>query len=127
MSEFYDDMALTAADLLTELGQVVTLTHTVSGAYDPATGTTGADTTTTQTVTGVEEFYSARSIDGTLILAGDKKFHLSPLNAAGAAITPPVAEDKITFADGAVWTIKAVMPVSPAGTPVLFTLQIRKT
>jgi len=127
MSAFYDDMALTAADLLTELGQAVTLTHTVSGAYDPATGTTGADTTTTQTVTGVEEAYSARPIDGTLILMGDKKFHLAPLNTAGAAIAPPVAEDKITLADASVWTIKAVMPVSPAGTPVLFTLQIRRT
>lgn len=126
MSAFYDDMALTAADLLTEFGQTVTLTHVVSGSYDPATGTTGADTTTTQTVTGVEEAYSARSIDGTLILMGDKKFHLAPLNTSGTAITPPVAEDKLTLADGMVWTIKAVEPVSPAGTPVLFTMQIRR-
>ena len=127
MSAFYDDLALTAADLLTEFGQAVTLTHVVSGDYDQATGTTGSGSTTTQTVTGVEEAYSARSIDGTLILMGDKKFHLAPLDTSGAAITPPVAEDKITLADASVWTIKRCEPVSPADTPVLFTLQIRRT
>ena len=126
MSAFYDDMAATAADLLGEFGQAVTLSHTAPGSYDVATGTVSAGAPTTQTVTGVEEGYSARSIDGTLIMMGDKKFHVSPLDTAGAAITPPVAEDTITLADASVWTIKRCEALSPAGAPVLFTLQLRK-
>lgn len=127
MTEFYDDMAGTAGDLIAEFGQAVTLTHSAPGTYDTATGTTSDPTVTTQACRGVEEFYSAPSITGTLIQAGDKKLLLSPLNEAGAAITPPVAEDTITFADGVVWTVKDPGPLSPGGTPVMFTLQLRKS
>ena len=123
---FYADMADTSAEMIAEFGQDVTLTLSVPGAYDTATGTTAAPDVSTQTVKGVEEAYSARSIDGTLILAGDKKLHVSPLNAAGAAITAPQVESTVTFTDGSVWTVKAVMPLSPGGTPLLYTLQLRK-
>lgn len=125
MSEFYDDMASTSGELIAEFGQAVTLTHSVAGAYNTATGKKGAATVTTQTVMGLEDSYSAFSIDGTLVKAGDKKLYLSPLDTAGAAITPPVPEDTVTLADGSLWTVKKVDPTSPAGQPVLFTLQLR--
>lgn len=127
MSEFYDDMAATAAELIAEFGQPVTLTHSVPGAYDTETGTSAAATVTTQACLGVEEAYSARSIDGTLILAGDKKLMLSVETTAGTAVTAPAVEDTVTFADASVWTIKAVEPLSPGGTALLYTLQLRRT
>ena len=127
MSEFYDDLASTAAEMLAEFGQAVTLTHSAAGTYNPATGTGSAPTVTTQTINAVEEAYSSRSIDGTLIRSGDKKLHLSPLDTSGAAISLPVPEDTVTFATGPAWTIKAVEPVSPGATPVLITVQIRQS
>lgn len=126
MSEFYDDMAETAAELLTEFGQSVTLTHVAAGSYDSATRTTAAGTPTTQTGVAVEDTYSAHSIDGTLIKTGDKKLLLSALNSAGAQITPPKPEDTAALAGGAPWTIVKVDPVQPGGTPVLYVLQVRK-
>lgn len=126
MTEFYDDLADTAAELLAEFGQAVTLTHVAAGAYNTATGVTAAATTTTQTGVAVEDEYSAHSIDGTLIKAGDKKLYLSPLDSAGAQITAPVAEDTAELAAGGPWTIKKVTPVQPGGTPVLYVLQVRK-
>lgn len=123
---FYADMAATAADLITAFGQPVTLTRSTPGSYDAATGTV-TNSTTTQSGLGVEEAYSARSIDGALILSGDKKLMLSVETAAGAAITAPQVEDTVTFPDTSVWTIKAVEPLSPGGTALIYTLQLRRT
>lgn len=123
----YAEAQADALELIAEFGQSVTLTRSVPGAYDTATGTTGAATVTTQTVLAVEEAYHARSIDGTLILAGDKKLLVSPLTAAGAAISAPKAEDTVTFSgDASPWTVKSVEALAPAGTPVLYTLQLRR-
>ncbi len=81
-----------------------------------------------QTGSGLEQTYSASSIDGTLILAGDKLFLLSPFNIAGVPITPPEPDlDRIQFADGSTWQIKRVDPLSPAGTVIMFTLQLRSS
>lgn len=105
-------------------GQAVTLTRQ-TGSYDTSTGVNTL-TTTTQTGSGVEEAYSSRSIDGALIKVGDKKFLLSPLNSSGADLTAPVADETtITLADASVWTVKRVDPLAPAGTVVMFTLQLR--
>lgn len=107
-------------------GQVVTITTTTGGAFNEATDTTTGATTTTQTGSGVVENYSAHSIDGTVIQAGDIKLLLSPLNSAGAAITKPVADKStVTLADGSAWAVKRVDPLSPAGVVVLFELQMR--
>lgn len=128
MTEFYDDMASTAAEMIGEFGQAVTLTRSVPGAYNPTTGTNGAATVTTQSCLAVEEAYKAREIDGTLIKAGDKKLILSPQTAAGATVTAPTEGDTVTFAgDADPWTIKSVEPLSPGGTALLYTLQLRRT
>lgn len=123
---FYADMADTASGLLTEFGQTVTLTESVPGSYDPATGATGSASVTTQTGKAVMIDYSSRSIDGTLIMAGDKMLKLSPLDTSGAQLTPPKPESTVTMADGTVWTVKRVEAKNPAGVAVLYTLQVRQ-
>lgn len=131
MSDFYDDMAATAAELLTTDGQPVTIAAagdvSASGTYDPTTGKVTSAAPATQAVMGVEEAYSAFHVNGTSILAGDKKLHVSPVAIDGTATRKPAVDDTVTFADASVWLVKKADPIAPAGTPVLFTLQLRAT
>jgi hypothetical protein len=113
-------------------GQMVTITTPFVGVFDPATDTTSAGAATTQIGSGVEVAYSANSVDGTLIRTGDKQFLLSALTFGADGVvtetplTAPVAHrDTLTFGDGAVWAIKRVDPLSPAGRPIIYTLQLR--
>jgi hypothetical protein len=114
-------------------GQVVTLHQPATdGVFDPATDTTsGGSPPTDHTGSGVEEAYSAYSLAQGLVLAGDVKFLLSPLKADGTPMPQAVADSwtitKGLNPDGSpkVWAIKRVEPLSPAGTPVLFELQLR--
>lgn len=106
-------------------GQVVTISTSTPGVFNPATSVTPV-VTVVQTGSGVEEAYQARSIDGTLILVGDKKFILSPFNSAGGLLTKPEPDKStVTLADGSLWTVKRVDPLSPAGLDIMFTLQLR--
>jgi hypothetical protein len=89
---------------------------------------------TTQYGAGVEEAYSAFSIDGSLIKSGDKRFLLSALkfNASGTLMSPPTAltapvvdETTLTFADASIWRVKRCDLLAPAGLAILFQLQLR--
>lgn len=123
---FYADMASTAADLIAQFGQPVTLTRSVPGAYDTATGTNGAPDVSTQSCLAVEDAYTAREIDGTLVRVGDRRLILSPETSAGATVNAPQPGDTITFADASLWTVKTVEPTSPGGTALIYTLQLRR-
>lgn len=110
-------------------GQVVTITAPgTPGTYDPATDTTtGGSGPVTHIGSGLEEKYSAFSVASGVVAAGDVKFLLSPLKGDGADMPQPVPDSwTLTKADGA-WAIKAVEPLSPAGTDVMFTLQLRRS
>jgi hypothetical protein len=124
MSFDYSDTANDADEAIGEMGQSVTLTHTVAGTYAPGTGIT--NTTTEQTGTGAVADWDARQVDGTLIKTGDKRLLLSPLNTSGAALTPPVLGDTVTDAASKVYTLTAPLEtLSPAGTVVLYTCNMR--
>jgi hypothetical protein len=116
---FYADLRATADGLLTDKGQSMTLTKTTAGTYDPETGTS-TPTTEAHTVTGVVLDYPNREIDGTLILRGDKKVLVS---ADGLAVDP-APQDTLTFG-GVVNQVIDAKPLRPAGTVVLWTLQVR--
>lgn len=107
-------------------GQEVTVEIVSGGTFDPATDTTTGETTTTETGSGVEEAYSAQSIDGTTILSGDVKFLLSPLKTDGTALTAPVADRSTLTKDDGAWIVKKVDRIAPAGTVVMYILQLRK-
>ncbi|MDD5724451.1 MAG: hypothetical protein PHY29_12065, partial [Syntrophales bacterium] len=97
----YSKTSKTANRLVKNFGQALTLTHVVAGTYVPGAGIT--NTTTTQYGYGAIVNWDSRQIDGSLILATDKKLLLSPLNRAGTALTAPVLEDKVTDAAGKVY------------------------
>jgi len=123
----YARVKATVERMLAKYGQDLTLTHHSIGAYDPATGT-ATDTTSTETAKGAifewgqlgsTPSYGKSMIPATSIVAGDKQLFLSP-----TGITVPEVNDYVTDANGAIYLIKMVKTLAPAGTVVLIECNI---
>jgi hypothetical protein len=114
---FYSGLQATALDLLTRYGAARTFTRTTEGAYDPATGT-ASTTETTFSLRCAVMGYSDQEIDGSRILASDRKI------LAAVGDTEPAVGDTVSL-DGAEARIQGVMPINPAGTVVYFELHAR--
>lgn len=112
----YPATAATATRLLERFGAAATVRRVSGSAYDPDTGTT-VPTYTDHATTAAVFAYDQKYIDGTLILQGDQLAYCAPAVA-------PAQGDKFTW-QGADLTVVAVKPVSPAGVPVLYEVQIR--
>jgi hypothetical protein len=122
---YVDDRA-TAADMLAEDGQTVTLTYVGGGTYDPATGTTSGAAPSPATVKGaIFPLSPFRKVQGNVV-EGDQQLLLAAEDTSGAAITAPQVNGTITDANAQVWTIIAVEPLSPAGTDVLHDCIVRR-
>lgn len=119
----YTKTAARADQSLRRKGGIVVLRQVVTGEYDPGLGT-APSTTTDYVGTGVKINYEAENIDGTLILAGDQKLLLSPLQRNGLPMPQPTAADLVLFG-GASFTVKAVETTAPVDVAVLHTLQLR--
>jgi hypothetical protein len=118
MSFDYASLAVLADELLAEFGQSLTITSHSTGEYDPATGTTSSSATSHEGYGAVLE-YTARDVNGTLVLQGDKQLLLSP-----DLIAAPEVDDVVTV--GQIdYTIKSVKTISPAGVPVLYDCNVR--
>ena len=107
-------------------GQPVTITWPGKTVVDPETDTAKVGEPRIEQCSGVEEAYSAFTVGQGLVLAGDVKFLLSPLQRDGTPVTPPVAGLVLAKADGKPWTVVRVDTLAPAGVAVMFTLQLRK-
>lgn len=113
----YQRLARTTAALLTRLGQGVTVRRQTLGAYDPATGAAAPVIQITSGIPAAVFAYVDADIDGTLIQRGDKRVLMSPT-------FEPVKGDVVTI--GSVeHTVISVRSNEPAGTPVLYTVQVR--
>lgn len=66
--------------------------------------------------------FTAREVDGSRVLASDKKALVSPV---GLEIDPTTS-DSLVDAGGSAWKIVGVETLRPAETTVLITLQVRK-
>jgi hypothetical protein len=119
----YDRAAATALRLLAKYGEDVTLRTYTTGTYDPATGTTPnttADTTRKAATFDYPRLNQGQVLAGqTLIQQGDRQ---CLMDANGAA--PTMADHVIV--DSIEYVIKDIKTLSPAGTPVLYELQLRK-
>lgn len=118
----YAPLATTAARLLAEFGQTVTLTRITPGAYDPVTGTNAAGTTATQSASAVLLDWSlkdsgAKFSDGGSVRVGDKKLLIE---AAGLAWGP---DELTTLTDvaGVVWQMEKLRVLEPSGTALMYT------
>lgn len=122
---FYNRLASTAKKLLKDKGQAVTITTVTPGTYDPTKGTV-TNPTTTQYGYGAVMSWDVRNIDGSLILATDKRLLLSSYNAEGGPLIAPKLGDTVTDAEGKIYAVvQPLKPLSPAGMAVLFECNLR--
>ena len=122
MATFYDEMAVMALEMITEFGQAVTISKTEPGEYDPETGGEVPGTTVEQTAQCILlDFTGQEFQNNSLIRQGDKKLKIA---AQGLAWVPGLL-DKVV-AQGRTWSIvPPLKEVNPAGTPILYELQVR--
>lgn len=122
MNAFYDRTAATALRLITQFGQPVTISKTEPGEYDPETGGDTPGATIEQTAQGILlDFTGQEFQNNSLIRQGDKKLKIA---AQGLAWVPGLL-DKVV-AQGRTWSIvPPLKEVNPAGTPILYELQVR--
>lgn len=119
MADFdYAKMAATARRLLTRFGSTVDIVRETGGGYDPVTGTTTPGTETTYQPKGVLLKYPDRLIDGTRILQSDRRLILDDTVNPNASDKPVV--------QGEEWNIQDIATISPAGTPIIYEVQVRK-
>jgi len=115
---FYTEMAAVANDLLSEFGASITLKRTTPGTLDPVTGIESSASTANLTTTGIVKTYATKLIDGTRIQAGDRLLILDDTQV------PDMTDQVLIGAE--YWNIIDIMPVDPAGTPLVYFVQVRK-
>jgi len=116
----YSALATRTARLLTDYGQTATLTRVTPGSYSTSDGSLAAGTTATYTGSATVFDYDQRQIDGSLVRAGDRRVLLQ----ATGGIPLPRTGDTITIASGTYQVVQA-RDISPAGTSVVYDLQVR--
>lgn len=114
------DTQASVLQALTYAGQGLTITKVTEGTYNPATGTTSGGSTTDYTGTGLLHAYRNFDIDGTRILATDRKLILA---ASGLSYVPTTG-DKITYGS-TVYSVIAISPFEFNGTAFAYVLQVR--
>jgi hypothetical protein len=121
MSDFYDEMADVALELITEFGQTVALQRTEPGEYDPETGTIGDGVAQEQPAQGILLEYTGQEFEASsLIQTGDKKLKI----AAKDLEWPPQLANKAVV-QGRTYSVINAGETNPAGTPLIYTLQVR--
>ncbi|WLH16539.1 hypothetical protein [Pseudomonas simiae] len=119
---FYDEMAVTTLNMITEFGQPVIIRATIVGEYDPETGSAPPESIKEQTAQGILLDFTGQEFQtNSLIKQGDKKLKI----AAQGLVWVPGLLDKV-IAQGRIWSIvPPLKEVNPAGTPILYELQLR--
>lgn len=119
---FYDEIAVMALDMITEFGQPVTISKTELGEYDPELGGEVPGSTVEQITQGILlDFTGQEFQSNSLIKQGDKKLKIA---AQGLQWAPDLL-NKIVV-QGRVWSIiPPLKEINPAGTPILYELQVR--
>ena len=119
----YVKSAATAERLLQKFGQAVTLSRPSTNAptYDPATGISTPVAPATYVGRGAVFDYKQTDINQTLVQAGDQRLYLSP----AAPMVEPKTSDDIVLANGTTYTVQRSGKIAPAGTVVLYDVQLR--
>lgn len=118
MSQFSDEMAQVAIDLITEYGQEADFLRSVNGEYDPTSGEYFTQDTTPYSGMIVPNDYKEREIDGTIIQRGDVKV------LAHKMTETPAVGDQVTFGE-IDYRIINVKKTKANGADCLYTLQVR--
>ena len=115
----YSRSAATALRLLARFGQSGYVRRPTSSgpAHNPTAGTPANHAATFAVVD-----YNASEVDGSRILATDKR----ALLAVGTLTVTPTTTDLLVEADASVYKIVRVSTIKPAGTVVMYDLQVRR-
>lgn len=117
MSEFYDEMAAMAVELLAEFGKPVTIVRKGAPTGPPHNPMPGADVD--HACDFVETGYDIENRDATLVAKGDKLGIISP-----AVDVAPLLTDRIRI-DGKLYQIADVQPLNPGGVTLLYKVHAR--
>jgi hypothetical protein len=109
-------------DLIAENGESMTLTRITGSVYDASAGT-NTPTTADVTVSGVEQMYQDRDVDGTLIQTGDRKVLIEGKALAAASVAPS-ENDTLTY-DGTAHKVITVSRTRAGGVNIVYELQVR--
>ena len=126
MTQFYQGLQATAADLLEEFGTQGTLTRKTVTTPDADEPHRVEEATQDHDIVLVAGEYELADIDGTVILSGDRRLYVA---AEGLTVQPEPA-DEITYTnlltnEDETLTVIDSNPVSPAGLPLLYDVQVR--
>lgn len=119
----YAAIAAEATQVIKDAGSVLTLVVADSAdVYDPVTGTTnpagpGAEVNFNGVMLNIDQKY-AQTIGTQNIELQDQLIYMEP------SVAVPTIGDKVIIGGGT-WSVVNVVVISPAGTPVLFILQVR--
>lgn len=108
----------------------VTISNSLPGSYDPATGTV-ASTSSTVSAYGILMDLTLQSNGaslkyGTMVQAGDKELYLQPPVVSGYSTLIVPGQTKIVVA-GLTWSVVTMKEINPTGTtPILYTLYLRR-
>jgi len=116
---FYDRMKAVAENLIYKFGQNVVLERTTAQTINPVTGEVTGGGVEILNTRGILQNYDAKDIDGTLILATDKKLLIDGSVAPLITDNPKVGNKYL----GAIVSIKEVAP--DVETSLVFVLQVR--
>jgi hypothetical protein len=114
----YSRSQATADRLIAKFGQPGTIRRPGAASGDPWNPTIGPATDYPCTLVVLD--YTAREIDGTLILASDRKVYVA---TAGLDVTPEPSDQVVVGSE--VLSIVNVGRLAPAGVDVFFLLQAR--
>lgn len=115
---FYSAAADTASRLLKTKGQVMFLRRKGVIQSDPVAGTVTTSAPVDISVNGVLVGYSDQLVANGVVQKGDRRAIIE------AGVTEPAGTD-VLIISGRAWTIINIEQVNPAGTPVLYFLQVR--
>ena len=115
---FYSGLKSVSANLLQDKGRLLTFSRETETAFDPKTGKQNISAST-YTGYGAAFNYNTKEIDGSNIQNGDIRLLLE------SPTTPPNNGDTATI-DGNGYRIMNIKSVSPAGTVVVYQVQLRR-
>lgn len=114
----YQDLLITANDLISEFGQSITITSKSTGVYDPETGGYSETESTVTTVGVVDSFSDSEKSSGSVKFS-DRKLLISPVG-----VTAILPNDVITIGTDKFLVID-VSIIKPAAVVILYEVQVR--
>lgn len=117
---FYEDIAASVNQLITEFGTPVVLERTSGSSFDPVSGSNVGETTQTLNSVAIAGRLTEAWKDelGANVKTGDSMLTLDPA-------VKPLHGDKVTI-NGKVMTLVEVVEVNPAGTPIYYIALVRQ-